>query len=90
MDTLAMTAAPRNAIPIWTDGLSLFTELPSPSGPYVIRYPLTSAGLSSALALVRTHAYDTLDRSPPPAKIPHATDPGVIARNRLRQLGLLR
>lgn len=89
MGTLAMTSAPRNAIPIWTDGLSLFTELPSPSGPYVIRYPLTTLGLSSALALVRTHAYDTLDRTPA-TKIPSPTDPAVIARNHLRQLGLLR
>lgn len=58
----ALSAAPANALLIWTDGRSIFTELPGPNArPHVIRYPLTSSGLSSALGLIRAHAFDSLD-----------------------------
>lgn len=65
----ALSARPPNAIPIWTDGLTLYTELPGPVGPVILRYPLTSAGLSSALALVRTRAFDSLERQPQPSDL---------------------
>jgi hypothetical protein len=62
MSTAALTAAPPNALLLWSDGVSIFTELPGPdSRPVIIRYPLTNAGLSSALGLVRTRAYDGRD-----------------------------
>lgn len=58
------TAAPPNAIPLWTDGLSIFTELPGPDGaPYVLRYPRTSVGLAQVLALITAQSFDALDRS---------------------------
>jgi hypothetical protein len=90
--TPALSAAPPNALLIWTDGLSLFTELPGPdSRPVVIRYPLTYTGLSLALGLVRTRAYDTVDRSVAPLDIPRA---GTIAqqinaRDLLRKMRLI-
>jgi len=59
-DTAALTAAPANALLIWTDNLSLYTQLPGPDGrPIVIRYPLTTAGLSQVLGIIRTRAYDS-------------------------------
>lgn len=67
---LAPSAAPPNALPLWTDGRSLYTELSGPNGPTVLRYPLTIHGLSTALGLIRTHAYDALDREPSPSDLP--------------------
>lgn len=58
-----MSHLPPNAIPIWTDGTSLFASYHGPSGPVILRYALTQHGLLSALGLVRTRALDTLDRS---------------------------
>jgi hypothetical protein len=86
--TFASTATPPNAIPIWTDGLSLFTELPGPNGPVIIRYPLTSAGLTSALGLVRTRAYDTADRPVTPRDLPcrGTLEQQIAARDVVRNL----
>jgi hypothetical protein len=87
-----LSAAPPNAIPVWTDGLSLFTELPTPSGqPYVIRYPLTASGLSSALGLIRTNAFDGLDRSPtsPLPAHTHSVDRAMAALEVLRKVGIV-
>lgn len=71
------SAAPPNALPIWTDGLSLFTQLPGPQSPMVLRYPLTAQGLSTALGLIRTHAYDTADRAAQPSDLPRT---GTLAQ----------
>jgi hypothetical protein len=58
-DSAALSAAPARAILLWTDSHNLFAEFPGPNGlPVVIRYKLTTEGLSSALGLIRTHAYD--------------------------------
>lgn len=59
MTSPALSAAPPNALLLWSDGVSLFVELPSPSGPYILRHALTIAGLSAALSLIRTRAYDS-------------------------------
>jgi hypothetical protein len=88
----APSAAPPNALPVWSDGLSLFTELIGPQGtPIVLRYPLTAQGLSSALALIRTRAFDTADRTPTPADLPRT---GTLAQQLeakaiLRRIGIL-
>ena len=58
-DSAALSAAPARAILLWTDDTDLYAEFPGPDGlPVVIRYQLTSAGLSSALGLIRTKATD--------------------------------
>lgn len=60
--TPALSAAPRRAILMWCDGVSLFAEFPGPEGlPIIVRYPLTSAGLASALSIVRTRVADGFD-----------------------------
>ncbi|MGH7239635.1 MAG: hypothetical protein ACRECH_08365 [Nitrososphaerales archaeon] len=55
MPDLAPTAAPINALKCWTNGRSIFVELP---GPWVTSYPLTEGGLSRALSLLVTQKYD--------------------------------
>ena len=95
-DSPALSATPRNPIPIWTDGLSLFTELPGPDArPLVLRYPLTTTGLSAALSLVRTRVYD-YSGTPQPTGTPiePTNQPGTPAqrdnaRAILRRLGML-
>jgi len=54
----APSAAPANALLIWTDGRSIFVELPSRENvpPCIITYRLSEAGLSKALALLGKHA----------------------------------
>ena len=56
--TFAPSAAPANALLIWTDGRSIFVELPSRDGvpPCIITYRLSEGGLSKALSLLGKHA----------------------------------
>lgn len=93
MTTPARTAAPPSALLLWTDNLSLYVQLPGPDAlPVVIRYPLTTAGLSSAIGLIRTRAYDGGDRPYTPPQLPNL--PGTPAqrenaREVLRRLGVI-
>jgi hypothetical protein len=58
-DSRALSAAPARAILLWTDDRDLYAEFPGPDGmPVVVRYPLTQAGLSSAIGLIRTRTPD--------------------------------
>ena len=90
-DTLAPVTPPPSAIPIWTDGRDLYTIIPGPQGPVMLRYPRTSAGLSAALGLITTRAYDTAagPAQPSPAS---GTSPRpnktAVALDKLRALGL--
>ena len=56
--TFAPSAAPPNALLIWTDGRSIYVELPSKPNvpPCIITYRLSEGGLSKALALLGKHA----------------------------------
>ena len=56
--TFAPSAAPANALLIWTDGRSIYVELPTRENlpPCIITYRLSEAGLSKALALLCKHA----------------------------------
>lgn len=56
--TFAPSFAPANALLIWTDGRSIFVELPSRENvpPCIITYRLSEGGLSKALALLGKHA----------------------------------
>ncbi len=61
-DSAALSAAPARAILLWTDDRDLYAEFPGPNGlPVVVSYPLTSAGISSALSLVRGKSLDRHD-----------------------------
>ena len=54
----APSAAPANALLIWTDGRSIYVELPSKANvpPCIITYRLSEGGLSKALSLLGKHA----------------------------------
>ena len=56
--TFSPTAAPANALLIWTDGRSIYVELPSKANvpPCIITYRLSEGGLSKALSLLGKHA----------------------------------
>lgn len=87
----APSAIPPHAIPLWTDGLSLYTQLPGPTGPYVLRYPRTVAGLSAALGLITLNAFDHADGPATPTNSPPAAGTfaqQVAARDALRKLGV--
>lgn len=63
-DYPAYTAAPRNALLIWQDGHNIFIELRDKDNrPIPIRYPLTTSGLQSALGIIKTQKFDTVDIS---------------------------
>ena len=49
---------PANALLIWTDGRSIYVELPSKANvpPCIITYRLSEGGLSKALSLLGKHA----------------------------------
>ena len=53
--TALTTAKPPWAITAWADDNAVYVEIPSPSGPYITRYPFTESGLSKALWLMRSH-----------------------------------
>lgn len=89
--TLAPSAIPPSAIPLWTDGRSLYTQLPGPQGPLVLRYPRTVAGLSQALGLITLHAFDGSDGPAAPATYPPPAGTFAqqcAAREALRKLGV--
>lgn len=50
MNTVAPTAAPTWAIRVWADDRSVYAEVPSVNGPYVVCYPRSEGGLAKALA----------------------------------------
>lgn len=79
---------PPCAIPIWTDGRDLYTIIPGPSGPCILRYPRTIAGLSSALGIIQSRAFDTAAGPPQPPAPAAATTLRNAARDQLRRLGL--
>lgn len=59
------SAAPTNALKVWTDGLRIFTDI----GGYVVAFPLTEGGLSKVLNLLRERRVDYSGQpmlAPPP------------------------
>ena len=78
--TKAPSAIPPNALPIWTDGKDIFTELPGPNGPVVIRYHRDANGLSAMLGLIHKHAYDGAFNAPPVTLPEPKNQPGAPAR----------
>ncbi len=54
----APSAAPANALLMWTDGRSIYIELPTAQGipPCVLSFRLSEQGLSKALAILCKHA----------------------------------
>ena len=52
MTEVAKSAAPPWAVRVWSDGLTLYAELPG-SPPYVMKFSHTESALSKVLSLLR-------------------------------------
>lgn len=67
-DSRAPSAAPPNALRMWTDGVRIYIELPGSPGndPYITAYLYSEGGLAKALSLLgqRRIDYDYLDKVP--------------------------
>lgn len=91
MSTLAPSAAPANALLIWTDGRRVFVELPSPKGPVVLTYLYTEGGLSKALALLGANKADyACTPVLPGRKLLGTANQHDSAQRALAKLGLIR
>lgn len=53
MTTYASTGRPAWAVIAWVDDNAVYIELPTDTVPYISKFPLTEAGLSKALGLMR-------------------------------------
>lgn len=55
MSEVAISGAPKCARMIWCDLSNIFLEIPHVNGgpPFIMKFPLSQAGLSSALELLR-------------------------------------
>jgi hypothetical protein len=85
----APSAAPSNALRVWTDSRSIYVELPGRAGPSILTYPLSDGGLSKALSLLRTQRYDfggAVETSPKAL----STSQSAQAESILRQRGIIR
>lgn len=92
----APSAAPPNALLMWTDGIRIYVELPGKE-PYIVANDFTTAGLAKALSLLaeRKSPYDysgTIPKSYTGRNIPNVgTDrQHAIAEQLLRRKGVLR
>lgn len=74
------SAAPTQALLVWTDGQRLFVQLP---GPYITTFSLTEGGLSKALDLIKVRR---VDYAGVPASIVSAErKPGSVSQHALAQ-----
>jgi hypothetical protein len=77
-DTFSRTFAPPQAVVCWVDDVAVYCAVPARSGPPLIqRYPLSEAGLSKALNILRKQNREAIRHGhrqpqPTPAKLKHA------------------
>jgi hypothetical protein len=72
-DTFSRTFAPPQAVVCWVDDAAVYCAVPARSGPPLIqRYPLSEAGLSKALNILRKQNREATrhGQRQPPAKPP--------------------
>lgn len=98
------SAAPPNALRMWTDGTRIFVELPGSPGrdPYIVDYLYSEGGLSKALNLLgqRRVDYDYLGTIPdtyrkrwdgaPTKPEPGTAEQRAAAELTLRRMGILK
>jgi len=99
-DTHAPSAAPPNALRMWTDGARIYIELPGSPGkpPYIVAELYCEGGLSKALHLLGVHRvdYDYVGTVPsgytgrgnPPSPVPEKSQ--AIAEKLLREKGYIK
>ena len=94
--SFAPSAAPANALLMWTDGRSVFVELPTAKDcpPCILTFRLSEQGLSKALDILRAHA-DTAGPSMLAAPVPRKDFVGTpaqhgLAESILRKAGVIK
>lgn len=94
MTTSAPSAAPVNALRIWTDGRDIYTEIPGKGDCpcAVFKFALCENGLWRALHLLRGHSYEYAGEPYPATKLaPAPLNPMVAAAGSIcNQLGIKR
>lgn len=80
--TYSPSAAPANALLIWTDGRSIYVELPTRESvpPCVLSFRLSEQGLSKALDILCAHA-DTAGEPMLSLPIPRKDYVGTVAQH---------
>jgi len=89
----APSAAPPNALLMWTDSRNIYVELPTLQGvpPCILSYPLREQGLSRALDLLRTKATDTAGVPQLKAEVVKYKSPQAnLAESILRRRGIIK
>lgn len=92
--TLAPSFAPANALRMWSDGRTIFVELPTQAhlAPVILSFKHSESGLSRALSLLAQHA----DYSGAPVIVSRKTPmhgtavQHDVAANILRRMGVVR
>lgn len=91
MTEIAPSAAPPNALTMWTDGRRIFIELPSTIGPVVLAFPLSTGGLSKALSILSEHKVEYAGAPYVPGrKLVGSANQHDSAHRALVKLGLIR
>lgn len=84
--SFAPSAAPANALLMWTDGRSIYIELPTREGlpPCVLSFRLSEQGLSKALAILCKHA-DVAGEPVLAAPMPRKDYVGTVSQHALAE-----
>ena len=84
--TYSPSAAPANALLMWTDGRSIYIELPTREGlpPCVLSFRLSEQGLSKALAILCKHA-DVAGEPVLAAPMPRKDYVGTVAQHSMAE-----
>lgn len=96
MSNLASSAAPVNALRMWTDGRDIYTEIPGKGDCpcAVFKFALCENGLWRALHLLRGHSYEYAGEPYPASTVSTSTrsmDPMIAAAGSIcNQLGIKR
>ena len=96
LDLSAPSAAPPNALRMWTDGIRIYVELPGLRGPYIVTYLYSESGLARALDLLgqRRADYEYLGTIPDnylkPSKEPSTHNSRSAAEALLRRMGVIK
>lgn len=86
---LAPSGAPASALKMWTDGRSVYAEIPGPT-PHIMAFSITEGGLTKALNLLRERQDFAGETYVERRKLIGTPTQHAIAHKILKQKGVLR
>src|SRR5574337_1009547 len=96
-DTIAPSAAPHNALHLWTDGREIFIEIPGRLGPYIMRRDYDHRAIAYVFSLLGAHRIDadhvgTIDNFAylKPSREPGTANQRAMVEAILRRNGVLK